>query len=261
MNVPRIAWTVIALIAGAAACASPQKARQPFEEKIPGSLVSFKMVPLPDGEITVAGAKHAVKNLWMGATEATWDLFDIFAFKLDLPEAERQNADTRARPTKPYGAPDRGFGHAGYPAIGVTYDAARIFCQWLSFKTGRKYRLPTEAEWEYAARAGEKTAPASLAEVAWFWDNADDSTHPVGTRKPNAWGLFDMLGNVGEWCSGPNRARLLCGGAFLDKAKDVHFGARKVQTDAWNQTDPQIPKSKWWLTDAPFAGFRVVCEG
>jgi formylglycine-generating enzyme required for sulfatase activity len=64
---------------------------------------------------------------------------------------------------------------------------------------GYKYRLPSEAEWEYAARAGTTGPPASLDEVAWYADNSGDETHPVGTKKPNAWGLYDMLGNVREW--------------------------------------------------------------
>jgi formylglycine-generating enzyme required for sulfatase activity len=253
---------VIAIAAVFSIWQGPQGPREAFEEKIPGTLVSFKMAPIPDGRITVNGNAQEIKGIWMGTTEVTWDLYDIFAFKLDIPEEERPNIGSRARPTRPYGAPDRGFGHAGYPAIGMTYDGARIFCTWLSEKTGKKYRLPTEAEWEYAARAGMSgNSPGDLAKSAWFWDNAEDATHPVGKLSPNAWGIHDMLGNVGEWASGPEKSRLLCGGTFLDKAADIRFGARKKQEDSWQQSDPQMPKSKWWLTDAPFVGFRVVCEG
>jgi formylglycine-generating enzyme required for sulfatase activity len=234
---------------------------QPYEEKIPGTLVSFRMVPLPDGFIEIGGQRHSVKGLWMSETEVTWDLYDIWAFRLDMPEEQvAAGVDAESRPSRPYGAPDRGFGHAGYAAIGMTFEAAEAFCVWLSNKTGKKYRLPTEVEWEYAATCGGSESP-ELAACAWYWDNADDKTQPVKRKKANAWGLYDMLGNVGEWARGLDGTPSLCGGSFLDRQADVHPRARKKQTPDWNQTDPQTPKSKWWLSDAPFVGFRVVREG
>lgn len=219
-----------------------------FVEKIPGTLVEFTMVRLPGREV------------WIGETEVTWDLFDIWAFRLDQTDEEvAAGVDAESRPSRPYGAPDWGFGHTGYPAIGMTHHAAEEFCRWLSKKTGRKYRLPTEEEWEFAARAGVSSEPDDLGSVAWYWENSDDKTHQVKAKKPNAWGLYDMLGNVAEWAIGKDGKGLVCGGSWKDKV--VGFGVRAQQEPKWNERDPQNPKSKWWLSDAPFVGFRVVCEG
>ncbi|HEV2292612.1 MAG TPA: SUMF1/EgtB/PvdO family nonheme iron enzyme [Tepidisphaeraceae bacterium] len=259
----------------ASASATPQAAEpkklEPFTETIPGSLVQFEMVPI-QGRVAAPGpggtsVEFPAKSYWIGKHEVTWDAFDIFVFRLDLSEKERtlEGRDAQSRPSKPYGAPDRGFGHAGYPALGMTYHSAQMYCQWLSEKTGKKYRLPTELEWQYAAVADvEQTPPAlgpeALAKVAWFWDNAEDKTHPVGKKEPNAWGLHDMLGNVAEWVRGRDGTPVAMGGSYDDDAKDVTIGSRKLPKPEWNATDPQNPKSKWWLSDAPFIGFRVVCE-
>ena len=136
--------------------------------------------------------------------------------------------DAESRPSHPYGAPDRGFGHDGYAAISETSRAAMQFCVWLSAKTGKKYRLPTEAEWEFACRAGGpggKLDREELKKVAWFWENSEEQPHPVGKKAPNAWGLYDMLGNVGEWAIGLDGKPVLCGGTWQDKAGLVHPGA------------------------------------
>ncbi len=239
---------------------------EPFMLTLPGGLVEIEMAAVPAGKLTRAGGELAVGPFWMAATETTWDAYDVFVFRLDLPETERQgDADGVTRPTKPYMLADRGFGHAGYPAISLSARGAESFCRWLSSATGRHFRLPTEAEWEWAARAGSPTAfsctdEAQVAELAWFRDNAERKTHPVASKAKNAFGLHDMHGNVAEWASLPDGRPVACGGSFRDGAKGCGADARREPTAAWNAGDPQIPKSTWWLTDANFVGFRIVCD-
>ena len=238
--------------AGAAA------AMKPFTEKIPGSLVTFDMVPVP--------APPGGRPFYIAKTETTWDAYDIFAFRLDLTQEQGANVDATSRPSKPYGAPDRGFGHKGYPAGSIPHQAAEAYCAWLSQKTGKKYRLPTEAEWEWVATAGKPAAAAPLAKAdldkaAWYWDTTEEKTMAVGTKTPNAWGVHDMLGNVAEWVTvGQGKPPVVKGGSFLDKAKDLYPKARLPYQPAWQESDAQNPKSKWWYADGPQVGFRVVCE-
>jgi len=96
---------------------------------------------------------------------------------------------------------------AAKPVTGVSWQDAAAFCKKLSEKTGKAVRLPTEAEWEYACRAGSQArfsfgdADSGLSEYAWYGANSGLGTHPAGQKKSNAWGLYDMHGNVGEWCA------------------------------------------------------------
>ena len=244
-----------------------------YTETIPGTVVKFDMVPVPGGTYTITDPKTGklrqvtIQPFYIGKTEVTWDEFDVFVYKLDAPDTQKiGGADAVSRPSKPYGAVDRGFGHKGYPAISMSYLSAQKYCEWLSAKTGKKYRLPTEAEWEYACRAGVLPAgPITdtdlLDKLAWHWGNSEDKTHKVGTKQPNAWGIHDMLGNVAEWCQPmDDEVPVVRGGSFYDEPDKVHPAARKKYTPDWQMNDPQNPKSQWWLTDAPFVGFRVVCE-
>ena len=244
---------------------------------VPNTVVTYTMVPVPAGEFTMgssaADAKpdekpaHNVKldAFWMQAHEVTWDLYLMFMFADQAKEGEHPDAmvDALSRPTAPFLEMSFGRGNNGFPAISMTQHAANKFAQWLSAKTGEYYRLPTEAEWEYAARAGQASQPA-LSAIAWF-GLAESSARPsrpqaVATKTPNAWGLYDMLGNVAEWCTGRDGTPVVRGGSYDDEVKDVGCAARKLPSDVWNATDPQNPKSKWWLADGPFVGFRIVCE-
>ncbi|MHC4764978.1 MAG: formylglycine-generating enzyme family protein [Planctomycetota bacterium] len=231
-----------------------------FTESIAGTAVSFVMKPVPAGRITLQGKAARVKAFWISETEVTWNAYDVYIFGLDRPEgAAAEGPDAVTRPSKPYISMDRGFGHSGYPAISMSHHAARSFCAWLSDKTGRTYRLPTELEWQYACGLGNVDA-ARLGTHAWFRDNAGFRTHRIATRAPDDLGLYDMYGNASEWCTGTKGRPVTLGGSYRDSAHAVGCGARVPPKDTWNASDPQIPKSVWWLADAGFVGFRVVCE-
>lgn len=244
---------------------TPEPARSLTSETdtIPGTTVTFEMIRIPGGTHTLSsGETVEIAPFWIQKTETTWDEFDVYALGLDLKTDEDREADLVIRPSKPYGAPDRGFGHAGHAAISMSFETAMEYTRWLSYATGDRYRLPTVAEWQYACMAERPTDPGAdretLEERAWFWDNAFDETHPVASLAPNPFGLHDMLGNAMEWCDNGSDTRTACGGSYNDRADEIACAAVVEQTPRWQESDPQIPKSIFWLTDAPFVGFRVV---
>lgn len=242
------------------------------------------------------GPQHqvAVDDFWMGQFEITWDLYNLFVSReLDANQITKAansevqiDVDAVSGATTPYVEMSFGMGIDGFPAICMTQLAAVKFCEWLSAMTGNFYRLPTEAEWEYACRAGTTTAfsfgneTQNLDEYAWYASNSNDKYQPVGTKKPNPWGLYDMHGNVAEWtldqylptAYGKRKNEVLNpfeepakvypkvvrGGSWMDAPKRLRSAARRPSSKKWKMRDPQIPKSKWWHTDAPFVGFRVV---
>lgn len=293
---------------------SPEKSQadmKVYTNTIPGTEVTYAMTPIPGGEFLMGspdseaerkadeGPQHKVKlsPFWMGTYEVTWDQFLLFVYPDDEKKlrethptdaALNQLTDAVTRPSKPYVDMSFGMGKAGYPAIAMTQHGANKFCHWLSAKTGHFYRLPTEAEWEYACRAGTTTTysfgndASKLGEYGWFFDNSNSKYQKVGKKKPNPWGLYDMHGNVTEWvldqyaadfyklqaAAGtvtdpwnkatmpyPHSAR---GGSWDDDAPALRSAARRGSDRSWKMTDPQLPKGKWYHTDAQFIGFRVV---
>ncbi len=284
---------------------------QPYTEIIAGTSATFDMLPIPGGEFVMGsaedeanrqddeGPQHTVQvePFWMGKHEVTWDEYEIWMFSLDVqrrqvtgePRTEYDVlADTVTRCTKPYTDMTFGMGKAGYPAICMTQLAAKTYCRWLTAKTGRFYRLPTEAEWEYACRAGTTSAysfgddPDDLDDYGWYYDNSDDAYHKVGRKEPNPWGLYDMHGNVSEWVmdayaeDGYTKRpadmpagqwwleptslypRTVRGGSWDDDPDGLRSAGRRGSDSSWKAQDPQLPQSVWYHTDALFVGFRVV---
>jgi formylglycine-generating enzyme required for sulfatase activity len=239
-----------------------------YSETVPSSLVTFEMIKVPGKKWKNADGKEIeTKTLWWGKCEVTWDEYDVWVFQMDMSDAEKAKVgvDAKTRPSRPYGTADGGWGHHNFPAMRMSFLGADEYCKWLSARTGKKYRLPTEEEWEFACREAEDAKDKepddeTLKKIAWYAENSDDQTHAVGTKEGNKLGLFDLYGNVAEWVTTADGKTLAAGGAYEDDPADLGPVARKKPKEGWNVTDPQNPKSKWWLADAPFVGFRLVRE-
>lgn len=286
----------------------------PYRLVIPGSSVTVEMIPVPGGEFEMGSSEEdespqvAVKVLpmWVAKNETSWREYGLYMsmYRLfnsitrqGLRKADASNAaDAVTAPTELY---DSTFTYkygqdAQLPAVTMTQFAAKQYTKWLSKLTGHQYRLPTEAEWEYACRAGSTANysfgddEAELGDYAWYADNADEQPHPVGLKKPNAFGLHDMHGNVMEWVvdqytedgfaaladktqplSIPDTIqwptsvdrRGLRGGSWQDFAEDCRCSKRMGSGDEeeWKELDPNLPLSPWWFTNDPTRGigFRI----
>ena len=233
----------------------------PYTESLPNTVAKIDMVPIPGGEIEFQGKKTTIKAFFMAKTEVTWEAFDAFLKSGPPSKSYDQTVfgpDAVARPSKSYILPDLGWGHNGYPVINVSYTNVDMFCRWLSNVSKKKYRLPTQEEWIWACRASSD-AP-DVKSTDWCLENSDRTTHPVGRKSANGFGLFDMYGNAGEWATDSAGKPGLGGGSYLDPASSISPLSEKRWTPKWQETDPQMPKSRWWLSDGSFAGFRIVCE-
>jgi len=297
----------------------------PYTEKIPGTDAEFTMVPVPGGVFLMGSSedeedrgdgegpqiKVQVDPFWMGKTEVTWAeykvymrLVDIFidfkSYKLRLvDEDDETGAASVVSAASNLYDPSMTFANGEdpqQPAVTMTPFGARQYTKFLSLLTGEYYRLPFEAEWEHAARAGSKTAfhfgddPEGLDDYAWHLDNSDETTQKVGQKKPNPFGLYDMHGNVSElvidqydekWYEKlaekagdqpipltdaicwPTKydGRVFRGGSYDDFPEDCRSAKRFVtEGDDWKVEDPNEPKSPWWYADEPswLIGFRLV---
>lgn len=279
-----------------------------FTETIPGTGVKFDMRAIPQGTFTMGspeGEKYrtadeaqrevTVGRFFMAATETTWTMYWAFLGETmsegRIPPAEiyARNSDPTvdaiSGPTPPFGNPEQGWGGGERPAITMTYYAAETFCRWLSLRTGKKYRLPTEAEWEWAARGGTEGAyffagdpkrysrrsvwnrifgadTTTINSYVVYAENSGGRTGEPARVKPNPWGLRNMSGNVWEYTSDAwGEERVIRGGAYGDDAAGVRVAVRApTQHENWLRTDPQQPKSIWWYSDVKAIGFRVCLD-
>lgn len=292
--------------------ATSQEQMKPYKELIEHTEAKIDMLPIPGGSFLMGSPEGepnrredegpqreiTISPFWMSKFEVTWDSYDVWASDLDLFIREQNKIEPTKRdaladvyqisqPTKPYMDMSFGMGKRGFPAVCMTQHSARTFCKWLTAKTGRYYRLPTEAEWEYACRAGTKTAysfgddPEQLDAYAWYSGNTEEKYVKVGRKKPNPFGLYDMHGNVAEWVldqhdpagypplTGLNTKdplvtpktlypRVVRGGGWNQDAEWLRSASREGSTEDWIAQDPQEPVSIWYLTDALHVGFRVV---
>lgn len=290
----------------------------PYTVTIPGTEVEFKMIPVPGGSFLLGSPedeadraddegpqiKVDVDPMWVAEKEVSWaeykEYMKLYAI---FKEFEAQGVrtvgpenlvDAITAPTELY---DPSFTYEygeepEQPAVTMTQYSAQQYTKWLSRVTGQQFRVPTEAEWEYAARAGSDTAYSwgdsadDIDDYAWYFDNADDGAPPVGTKKPNAFGLHDMHGSVAEltvnsytedgykqfntgepikatevvvWpeTSSPVVVR---GGSWEMDPEQLRSAARLATEDEeWKEEDPNFPKSPWWFTSDPArgVGFRL----
>lgn len=292
-----------------ASVAKTESEMKSYSQPIRDTSLKIDMVPIKGGTYLMGspeseedrfedeGPQHKVtiEPFWMAKYETTWDLYDTYRINGDIqrrkladrtPDEVDNAADAITRPTSEYTDMTFGMGHDDYPAICMTQLGAKMFCKWLTAKTGHYYRLPTEAEWEYACRAGTTTAYSwgddidDIDEYAWYYDNADEQYQKVGQLKPNPWGLHDIHGNVAEWCldqyvedfysteaatsnfplAVPSELypRVVRGGSWDDDPDRLRSAARTASDPTWKIQDPQLPQSMWYHTDAIFVGFRVI---
>ncbi|HZL90681.1 MAG TPA: formylglycine-generating enzyme family protein [Pirellulaceae bacterium] len=290
----------------------------PYTATIPGTEVSFQMQPIPGGKFKLGSpagetdrkedegpqTEVEVEPFWMGTYEVTWaeykqymkmhDLFKKLSQAKLHPITDENKAYVVTAPSNLYDPTFTfQFGEdPRQPAITMSQFAAKQYTKWLSGIGGAFYRIPTEAEWEYACRAGTTTAYSfgddadQLDDYGWFMDNAEESTHKVGEKKANPWGLFDMHGNVAEWVldeytekgyeklTGKNHKatdavqwptklfpRTIRGGSWDDDAAGCRSAARRgTDDDAYREDDPNFPKSPWWFTTGHglAVGMRII---
>jgi formylglycine-generating enzyme required for sulfatase activity len=266
---------------------SYQEEFSPYEVTFKEGIQPISMVPVKGGKLSLpGGGAVTVSDFWMGKQEITWEQYEAFVYgevakqKYDKEKLNKLGIDGISGATTPYADMSNGMGKVQFPAINMTQYGALMYCKWLSAITGEFYRLPTEAEWEYACKLGEKGLESmNLEEYAHFDKNSSYTYKQVGSYKSDALGLNDMKGNVAEWTmdqyvddfysniSGkkdpwtrPDKLypKVVRGGSWREGASNCQCTSRRASSITWKKMDPQIPKSLWWFTNADYVGFRIV---
>lgn len=290
----------------------------PYSLMIPGTNIAIEMLPVPGGEYLMGSPadesgrsedegpqiRVIADPMWVAKREITWEqykpymylygIFKEFESRGERKVTDGNRVDAITAPTELYD-PTFTFEYGeedNQPAVTMTQYSAQQYTKWLSRVTGQQYRLPTEAEWEYAARAGTKTAYSfgatadDIDEYAWSFDNSGLEAPMVGGKKPNPFGLYDMHGNVAELTVNeytedgyarfvdkqPVRASEMVvwpewaypvvarGGSWEMEADQLRSASRLASDDeVWKEDDPNFPKSPWWFTNDPArgVGFRL----
>ena len=272
-----------------------------YVERVDGSDLQINMVYLSGGEYVMGspakergrkkdeGPKHTVSlsPFWISSYEITWDIYELFLNNVDQKRVQNRgpinlDIDGVSSATMPY----VNHNQPGHPVINITQYGASQFCKWLTAKTGNYYRLPTEAEWEFACRSSTETTYScgnsgrKINQFGWYKKNSDGKLQKIGLKRPNGYGLYDMHGNAAEWVldsydpeayikrkkAAHNPIvrmkalypRVVRGGSYKDSLSKVRSSSRGFSSKRWKQRDPQVPKSLWWHTNAKHVGFRIV---
>lgn len=273
-----------------------------FAEMIPGSNVSFDMVAIPGGSFNMGSPekeplrdvdegpvrKVTLSKFWIAKTEVTWDEYLAF-FRATGSQGRTEGqvvtskkTDAISGATPPWGAPDQGWGKGARPAITMSWHAANVYCQWLTKVTGKKYRLPTEAEWEYACRGGTETPyffegdpkkftssgllkkifgpdTTNIASRVIYNVNSDSRTAEPSFVKENPFGLKNMSGNVSEFCSDfysensykTDSTGINPGGPSKGQEHVIRGGSFKSDAKDVRSAARDFTKTKAWLVTDP----------
>lgn len=262
--------------------------------QIPGAIYKMGAFNSDSTQISDENPLHLVQidSMWVGKYEVTWEIFELFLAENktlfdSIPKEKSMKIDAITRPSPPFEDPSLAMGKKNYPVVSISPYAAITFCKWLSTVSGRFYRLPTEAEWEYICKGGGSNIDFFankfdiLDQYVWSYENSNYQYAKIGQKLPNAFGIYDILGNVAEWTLDqyddeyykkeqdtvtinpwniPKKLhpRVYRGGSWNDDLADISSTKRSKSGFYLQKNDPQIPKSFWWYTDSSYIGFRLV---